>query len=207
MFDPIDFKNKILNAKKGQAIIFDECARGFAAKNTLNVLNKLLSGLMQECGQRNLCIIIVLPSFFLLERYIALWRTRCLFRVYRRRGRKGYWRFISNQHKKFLYLKGKKDFSYHHVKSKHFGRFLNKYTVNEEAYRKKKDLELKKGFEDKKIKQDKYQQQRNLLLYSIKKDNKFNLKDMVEYCSNYGIKLKRALIGRVIKDIEDEKQK
>ena len=83
-FSPEEFRTGIINASKGQVVVFDEAWRGFSNKSTLSEVNKLLVSLMMEMGQKNLCVIIVIPSFFGLEKYVALWRARGLFHIFKK---------------------------------------------------------------------------------------------------------------------------
>ena len=92
--DPLEFRNKILSASKREVIIYDEAHRGMGSARTLSEINNILKDLMMEMGQRNLFVFIILPTFFLLDRYAALFRSRGLFHVYERKGKRGYWCFF-----------------------------------------------------------------------------------------------------------------
>ena len=96
--------------------------------------------------QRNLYVIIVIPSFFDLDKYFALWRCRCLIHVYfSRDGSRGSYIIFPKTSKKYLYLMGKKFYDYSKPKSPYppcsFG---NVYTVDEQDYRSKKAMAFKK---------------------------------------------------------------
>jgi hypothetical protein len=192
-FTPDEFRKAIINAEKGQCIIFDEAYRGLSAKGALTEMNRLLVSLMMEMGQKNLCVIIILPTFYLIEKYVAIWRARGLFHVFRNRnGQKGYFVFFNKKKKKQLYLKGKKDYSYRYVKSRFKGRFYGKYVIDEQEYRKKKAKSLKEGY--KQTRQEKYMEQRNILLYILNKE--FNLSSLriQELCKIYQLPLKKSQI-------------
>ena len=47
---PIEFRNKIMSAKKGQTIIYDEAHRGMASARALSEINNILKDLMMEMG-------------------------------------------------------------------------------------------------------------------------------------------------------------
>lgn len=136
---PLELRKQIQESKKNTCIIYDEAHRGMASSRALSEINNILKDLMMEMGQKNLFVIIVLPSFFLLDKYAALFRSVGLFHVYELKGRRGYWCFFNEKNKLKLYLKGKKEFNYNCMKwPRARGRFYNEYVVDEEAYRKKK---------------------------------------------------------------------
>ena len=54
---------------KNEVVIYDEAHRGMASARSLSEINKILKDLMMEMGQRNLFVVIVLPTIFLLDKY------------------------------------------------------------------------------------------------------------------------------------------
>jgi len=130
-FEPQDFLDQVVNAKKGQAIVFDEAFRGMSARRAMSAMNHTLNAMLLEVRQKQLFIFIVLPSFFLLDSVVAVWRTRFLIHVYPDK-RDGW----------------KRGYSYGAAKSNFNGRFADGYTVDPEAYLKKKDLVLKRLAKD-----------------------------------------------------------
>ena len=90
-FSPDEFTDAIRNAEKGQCIIYDEAFTGLSNRSALSRVNKSLISMMMEMGQKNLMVIIVLPSFFMLDQYAALHRSRGLFYIYTKNGERGYW--------------------------------------------------------------------------------------------------------------------
>lgn len=205
-FSAEEFKDAILKANKFQAVIFDEAYSGLGSASALSKTNKMLKALMTEMGQKNLFVIIVLPSFYLLEKYPALWRTRVLFHVFKNRtGKKGFFRLFNNKKKKILYIRGKKDYDYNikKAKSKFRGRFYNNYVVDEASYRRKKDKKLKESYQkDEEPKKNKYLEQRNKLIYLLHKKYKLTLSKLSDLLQQEGIHLKKAIIGKIIQDFE-----
>ena len=200
-FTPDEFRKAIINAKQYQVVIFDEAYRGLASKGALTEVNKLLVSLMMEMGQKNLCVIIILPTFYLLEKYVAIWRARGLFHVFRnQKGQKGYFVFFNKKKKKQLYLKGKKDYSYKYVKSYFKGRFYGKYVVDESKYREKKAESLKQGY--KTTRQEKYKEQRDKLIYILHKEYDISSIKMEELLKTYRLAIK----SRTIRDIVRKKE-
>ena len=132
-----EFKNAIRIADKGQCVIYDEAVTGMSAGESITRIGRLLKSLMMQMRQKNLFVIVILPSVFELNKYAVLSRARSLFHMYEASGRMGYWVGYNKKDLRQLYLKGKKTYSYK-VYSQFRGRFGGKYTVNEEDYRKKK---------------------------------------------------------------------
>jgi len=141
-----EFNSVITKAKQYHAVVFDEAFRGLNSREALGATNKLLITKMMEMRQKNLFVIIVLPSFFMLERYVALHRAKGLFHVYRKNGKRGFWMFFSMRRKQKLYLLGKQMMTYSgkgFPSSNFKGRFYNQYVINEEKYRKRKHESFK----------------------------------------------------------------
>jgi len=127
-FTPEQFLEQIRTAPPGCVVVFDEAFRGFSSKSALSKVNKMLVQAMMEVGRKNLIIFIVLPSFSLLENYIAIHRSHALFQIYER---KNYlyrgWRCYNRKKKAQIYYKSKKNYGivpYTHTKIK--GKFFAK---------------------------------------------------------------------------------
>jgi len=131
---------KSTDRKKGDCIILDEAFLAANSRSSMSLINRAMVGLATEMRQLNLFIIIVLPSFFDLDKYFALWRTDILLHVYfDKQGNRGRYIAFNHDKKKMLYLKGKKFYNYGVVRS---GlppmRFPDGYVVDEVEYRKRK---------------------------------------------------------------------
>ena len=198
-FNASEFMKAINDSNKGDVILFDEAYSGLASRTALSEVNHLLVSMMMEMRQKNLIVIIILPSFFLLDKYVALWRAVALFHVYMTKGVRGRWISFNRKKKKLLYLKGKKEYNYNVVRSRFRGRFTNKYTVDESAYRAKKTVALKNR--ERRTKSEKYIEQRNNILYGIYKDFKLSLDKLVVFSKLYKVSLSKAQIGRIIADL------
>ena len=150
-FTPDEFLKAIRTAEKGQVIVFDEAFRGLSSKASQSKVNKKIVQAMMEMGQRNLVIFIVLPTIFLLELYPAVLRSNCLFHVYKDKNGDRRFRIYNFNQKSILYQVGrKKGFSYKFPRVKIRGRFFNKYAIDENSYRNKKE----KSFQDNEIVQE-----------------------------------------------------
>ena len=145
------FKEAIYKAKKGQAVIYDEAFTGLSSKGALSEINRMLVSLMMQMRQKNLLVIIVLPTFFMLEKYVALFRGRVLIHIWEKNDRR-YFGVFNNQKQKILFAIGKKFLSYKGVRTRFSGRFYGKFPINDPEYRKKKSIALEeseKGLEKK----------------------------------------------------------
>lgn len=138
-FTAPEFKKKCENQKKFRTVIFDEAFRGLSARRAMSNVNNALNTIFNEVRQRNLCIIIVMPSFFEMDKYPALWRSVALFHVKTdARGNRGFVNVYDRDRKTILYLEGKKKYSYSKPMPNYRCRFTKTYTVDELEYKKKK---------------------------------------------------------------------
>lgn len=141
-FSPDSFKKAIDEAKQHQAVIYDEGYAGLSSKSSMSAINKAIVQRLTIIRERNLFIFIVLPSFFDLDKYVAIWRSRALINVYSGKGFvRGFFSFYNYEKKKQLYIKGKKFYNYKMERPNFRGRFLNGYIADETKYRAKKRRE------------------------------------------------------------------
>lgn len=199
---PNEFTKAILKAKKGQCVIFDEAFTGFSSRASLTEINRLLVSLMMEMRSKNLVVIIVMPTIFLLDRYVALFRARGLFHIYLKNGKRGRWCYFNNKKKKILYLKGKKLFSYKEPRSKFRGRFYDTYTINEEEYRAKKSEALMK--KSRSTKAETYKFHRDILFWILHKVLKHSYTKIAKMCKENDYKVDRTTIYDAVMEKEKE---
>lgn len=200
------FENAIDLAKPGQAIVFDEGYRGFSRSNWAKSLNKSLKKKMMEIGQKNLAIIIVMPTFFELDPYITMHRARGLFHIYRKKGQRGFWIYFNNKKMKVVYKKGKDTRTYGgkgFPSSRLKGRFLDQYVIDEVAYRdqKAKSYEV----DDHSDGLPKFALHRNLLLKYLKEENKWTYEKLRDVCLELGIDLNISSLQRAIVGVKFKK--
>jgi hypothetical protein len=137
-FTPNEFRKAILKAEKYQAVVYDEAYSGLSSRAAMSLINRTLIKMLAEIRQKNLFVFVVMPSFFDVDKYVALWRSRVLIHVYLGKTfQRGYFAFYNTDRKKDMYIKGKKFYGYVAVPNFR-GRFTNYYTVDEEGYRAKK---------------------------------------------------------------------
>ena len=149
-FNSEQFKKEILKAKKGQCVIFDEAITGLFNREAIQQMNILLIKMMAQIRQKNLLVLIVLPSFFDLDKNIALWRSKFLVHCYFGKGfKRGQFRFYGHKKKIELYTDDycKKRYFYPSRENARdfFGSFTNHYVVSEKKYRAKKHQGLEES--------------------------------------------------------------
>jgi hypothetical protein len=143
---------------KGGAVILDESYSAANARNALSEVNRSMNTVANEMGQRNAFVFFVLPSFFDLDKTLAIHVTRSLFHVYLREEpneRKGVVEKVRGQYvvftkdsKRKLYDKGKKSYDYNYPRADYGPlKYYNQYVIDEQQYR---DLK-KKAFDRREI--------------------------------------------------------
>lgn len=138
-FNAEEFKAAIRKAEKFQAVVYDEAHSGLNSRAAMSLVNRSLVSMLTEIRQKNLFVFVVLPTFFDLDRYVAIWRSRALIHVYTKESfERGYFAFFNIDRKKMLYIKGKKFYQYSVVKPNFVGRFTNYYPLDQAEYRKRK---------------------------------------------------------------------
>lgn len=212
VFTPEEFREAIYNAKKGQAIMFDEAFTGFSSRAALSGVNRTLISLMMQIRQKNLFIVIILPTVFLLDRYISLFRTRILVHVYENNGRRGYFRVYSSKKKRFLIMhKDAKVYSYG-VKSKKKGKFYGVFALGdskeEDKYRKKKADALKSAEHNPMTGSGiKYRDQRNIMVYILRKELKLSYKKLETLLNEYDFDIVYTQIRNICGKFGDKEEK
>lgn len=140
VFNDDDFKKAITEAKPFQAIHYDEAYQGLNSRSAMSKVNKSIVQMLTVIRAKQLFIFIVLPSFFDLDKYVAIWRTRALINVYHTEDfQRGFFKYYSHGDKKKLYLGGKKYYNYSLVRPEFRGHFPDFYPVDKELYKEKKN--------------------------------------------------------------------
>jgi len=170
-FNSEEFNKTTKSTPKGGAILNDEAINGLGSRQALSKENASVVALLQQVRQRNLFIVIVLPSVFMLDRYVSFHRSKGL--VHTNIGRTGRHHFFvfNSSNKQKLLLEGKKTMTYGATIKKnnlHARSFTNYYAnINEVEYRKKKG----KAFQN--IGKDNYESEtngtlvRNQIIYEL----------------------------------------
>jgi len=168
-FNSEQFIHAIKTAPKFAAIVLDEAFSAANSRASLSDVNRALIAVATEMRQKNLFIFIVIPSFFDLDRYFALWRCKALLHVYATNsGERGRYVIFPRTSKKLLYLYGKKTYNYAFPPSPFPPcRFRHQYVVDEQEYRKRKAEAFRKRTMSGRTR--KYKQQRDALINHLVK--------------------------------------
>ncbi len=215
VFDSESFRQAIFKAKKGQCVIYDEAFTGFSSRSSLSAVNRALVSLMMQMRQKNLLVIIVLPTFFLLDKYVALWRTRALIHVYENKGRRGYFRVYNKKLKKLLYLFGKQTYSYNvkigkeRLYTSFRGHFYGVFALGDKdseiKYRKKKAKALEDTEKNPMTAgQVKYREQRDIIIFLLRKNLKLTYAQMSNLLGDYDFDMSIAQLGQVCSKFGDK---
>lgn len=195
---PEEFRTRIQDCPKRSVVIYDEAHRGMGSRRALSEINNILVDLMMEMRQKNLFVLIVMPTFFMLDKYAALFRTKGLFHVYEKDRKRGFWCFFNEKNKLRLFVVGKKLLNYNVMKRPHYrGRFYNQWSINEADYRAKK----LKVFKDKPriTRSEAFKEQRDIAIKLLFDNLNINKTEYAKYLRENGIALKVAQIGDIVR--------
>jgi len=144
-FNSDQFIDRLKKSPKFACVLLDEAYSSANARASITEVNRSLVGVSTEMRQQNLFVILVIPSFFDLDRHFALWRCRSLLHVYfRKDGSRGSFIIFPKTQKKYLYLNGKKFYDYSKPISPFPAcSFPHYYPIDEMDYRKKKSMAFK----------------------------------------------------------------
>ncbi len=198
VFTAEQFEDKIRKLDKFRALVFDESFNGLSSKGALSKQNKKLVRLLMECRQRSLYVFVVLPSIFLLEKYVAVFRSQCLFHSFasKKNNDRRYYKVYNYHNKKLLYLLGKHLMDYTKPKVPKSYRFYAKFppTIDKVAYEKKKHEAFLSNDEDI-TEESKHIHQRNLAWYILHKKYGLTQVELVKLNERYGLGIQRSTMS------------
>ncbi len=210
VFTANQLEKRIKEAKRFIAIIFDESFSGLSSKGAISKENKRLVRLLMMCRQRNLFIFIVLPSFFLLEKYVGIFRSTALFNVLasRKNFKLRYYKVYNYRQKRLLYIKGKNLMDYSKPKIPKSYRFYRKLppTIDEKAYRLKKLITFRDDGKEE-SEESKIIKQRNFLFYVLNENYDLSYTGIAKLLEEGDMGLNESVIGRIVRDVSKKRQK
>ena len=142
VFTVPQFKYAVEHSSPCQAIVWDEFILGGFASDALSQMQKELIKLMVTIRKKNLFIILVVPTIFLLRKYFVISRSRALIHHYTPDGiTRGLFRFYSYDSKRVLYIRGCKEWDMGAAKADFKGETINTsgYFFDGKEYEEKKD--------------------------------------------------------------------
>lgn len=189
VFTSEDFIKKIKDprTKKGSCIILDEAFNAINSRSSMSEVNRSMGAIATEMRQKNLFILIVLPSYFDLDKQFAIHRASSLIHVYLKDNvERGQYLIFPRSKKLYLYLNGKKTYNYSKPKSPFPPcKFSNHYTVDEEEYRKKKGDAFKKRTVSNQARN--WLNQRNAYIKYIKQTIDMSQEELGKIPTNFGV--------------------
>ncbi len=210
VFSPSDFREAILKAKKGQCIIYDEAFTGFSSRASLSPINRVLVSLSMQMRQKNLFILIVLPTIYLLDKYMAMFRTKALIHVFESKGNRGYFRLFNSKKKKLLLIFGSKTMSYSHKQAwtNFKGRFYGKFALGDKEVEKIYLENKEKALADSEktsmsSAQVRYKEQRDLMMWLFRKYTKMTYKEVEQVLFDYDFIISFQQIGKICSKFGD----
>lgn len=139
-YEPEGFLKRLAKAKKGDYISFDE-AMILSSRSAMSTINKMIIQAMAMIRSKNIYVSFCVNSIFDLDKNLVLSRADALLHVYGEglvdRGRfAAFFKARGDQFDrlKFLYLYGKKFYSYSKPKANFIGKFVKDFVVNEGDY-------------------------------------------------------------------------
>lgn len=191
------------NTKKGSCIVLDEAFAAANSRSCLTEVNRAMIGIATEMRQKNLFILMVIPSFFDLDKYFALWRCRALFHVYFTPDEDRHYILFPRDSKKVLYLLGKKTYNYSKPQAPFPPcKFFNTYTVDETAYRLKKSEAFKKRTVSNMARR--WFNQRNAYIKYIMKALGLTQDEVAKIPTQYGVDpVNQQQISNIMKEIDE----
>jgi len=138
--------DKLEKIPKAGGIMFDEGNTYFLSTETMRREQRELHKLFSIFRQKNLFVLIVAPSFFRLNTYFALDRSRFHIRTYIRKGERGFFAYFGDAKKQKLYGIGKKNHNYDATPPNFRGRFTKCYALETPEYISYKEKSLRDTF-------------------------------------------------------------
>lgn len=204
-FTPKEFIEAVKKAKKYQCVIYDEAFGGLSSRAYFSQTNKALVSMLMQIRQKNLYVIIVNPSFFELDKYIVLWRSRALIHIYSPKDdpfKRGTFAFFDQRRKKLLFMNGRKFYTYFKPPANFLGNFTNYYPLNEQEYRRRKLLAAEKR--KVRVSSERVMAQRNVLLWILQKKLGFPQTFITELLEDVGeTKISRQAIDLASSKVDE----
>lgn len=147
VFTAEQFYEAVDKAKPKTAIVFDEMVMAGLSGDAITGMQKGLIKKFTLIRKKQLYIILIVPYFFMLQKYFALSRTSFLINCYSPNGiDRGFFKLYNYGEKNFLYVVGHKFWHYNPKAKFSFKGTFEDYTgkfIDEEAYEIKKDETIK----------------------------------------------------------------
>jgi hypothetical protein len=196
---------KIQTLPDKSVLFIDEGSLSFSSKDAMRTEQKKIMKILDVVGQKNLTIIIVLPSFFELNKSIACRRSKFLLHVYTdEQLERGRFTYFGEKKKRMLYEVGKKNYgSYDYPEADFIGRFTDFKTPFFEEYLKLKRDTLMIALNEDISKKDSSKPMMQIdVLFKILHDAGWTLQKISDTLAQKNVSADIAAISRGIKRVQ-----
>lgn len=217
VFSGEELIDRALKAPHNSVFVYDEARADLNTSDVAKEMTKKLIQFLNECGQLNHILIMVLADYFDLPKYVAINRSIALFNLYATRSEvqnpdadkvgietvtkysRGQAQYFNRDAKRKLYMIGKKQFhDYGVVKPTAVVSYTHKYVIDEEVYRSKK-REMLAVERDTKT-EDKYKKR---FVAAVKALTTLATHEQTALLlSKYGVKLERSSVTKIIEGVK-----
>lgn len=126
---------KLMSIEDGGTLIFDEFGQSGSSVDTMTRKSKGLMKVFQIIRQKKLIVFFIIPSFFRLQSYFAVDRSKFLLKTYLVNGDRSHFGYYGQKKKEKLYRHGKKNNDYGCVSPTFRGRFTRCYKLECKEYK------------------------------------------------------------------------
>lgn len=134
-FSSLYFRRMAYETKEYRAIVLDESKEDLDRKSTMSKKNRMFMNFLSQARVLHKFMIVILPSVYDLDSYVAEHRAKMLLHTYKHRGRTpGFFTFYGKSAIKRLFITGKKYRTYNNVRGQFSGRFTKAEVVDMELY-------------------------------------------------------------------------
>lgn len=139
-FTPQQFKDKVMSSPKFKCILYDEALNGFSWRSQLMKEQRDLLYMTFEMRQRNLFVVLCCPSFYDMNKTIAIHRSMCMIHCYTifdetsKEVKRGFFSYYNRIKKILLWQNCRDTYAYWKTYRNFCGRFSNVYAVPKEKY-------------------------------------------------------------------------
>jgi hypothetical protein len=192
---------KIQTLPDKSVLFIDEGSLSFSSKDAMRTEQKKIMKILDVVGQKNLTIIIILPSFFELSKAIACRRSKFLLHVYTdEQLERGRFTYFGEKKKRILYEVGKKNYgSYDYPEADFIGRFIDFKTPFFEEYLKlKRDTLMIALNEDTKPKESqRHIKQRDWLIRLIYQNGWMKQQQIADFLKEKGLGVGQQAVSTI----------
>lgn len=133
----------VKNSEPGQAVIYDESWKDVNSGAKYSASAQKFIRILTENRKKRLFIFVVAATFFDINKYLLIHRSRAYIEVYTKGLTRGFFSFYDRERKKDMYIRGKRDWNMNLVKPTFRGSFLDWKPINEDEYEAKKDKAIR----------------------------------------------------------------